>query len=177
MKEHRPKESDILISNWQGLYSEMEGELVSIDRSPFKGTVSWDFFAQLFFFYQFILVPIEMSLGCFSFLRFHLVIALLKWLPGTLETGELQLPGTLETGESQLPGFQSTRELHICKTLKTPQYFGNRGVATPRFPKHQGVVTFRPRSWHESVMGQFLSYSFETFTDCRPFSCLQDVKI
>ena len=40
-----------------------------------------------------------------------------KWLPGTLETGESQLPGTLDTGESQLPGIQgiqSTWESFYC---------------------------------------------------------------
>ena len=43
-------------------------------------------------------------------LIFHKVIALLKRLPGTLETGESQLPGTLDTGESQLPGIQRAKE-------------------------------------------------------------------
>ena len=41
---------------------------------------------------------------------FHRVIALLKWLPCTLETEELKLPGTLDTGELWLPGDQSTGE-------------------------------------------------------------------
>ena len=54
-----------------------------------KGTVSRDFLYPVFFINQFILVPLEMSMGRFIFfLIFHRVIALLKRLPGTLETGE-----------------------------------------------------------------------------------------
>ena len=53
-----------------------------------KVTVSRDFLHPVFFINQFILVPLEMSMGRFIFLLFHRVIALLKRLPGTLETGE-----------------------------------------------------------------------------------------
>ena len=43
-------------------------------------------------------------------LLFHRVIALLKKLPGTLATGELQLPGTLGTWESLPLRIQRARE-------------------------------------------------------------------
>ena len=45
-------------------------------------------------------------MGRFFILLFHRAIALLKQLPSTLESGELQIPGTLDTGESRLPGIQ-----------------------------------------------------------------------
>ena len=49
-------------------------------------------------------------MGRFIFLLFHRIIALLKRLPGTLETGESQLSDTLDTRELQLPGIQRARE-------------------------------------------------------------------
>ena len=45
--------------------------------------------------------PIRVFHGPFYIVLFFLrVIALLKQLPGTLETGELQLPGTLDSRDS-----------------------------------------------------------------------------
>ena len=54
-----------------------------------KGQSHEIFCTRFFFINQFILVPLEMSMGRFYFfLLFHRVITLLKQLPGTLETGE-----------------------------------------------------------------------------------------
>ena len=69
------------------------------------------FFVPSFFHQSVHSGPIRDVHGPFLFFFiFHRVIALLKRLPGTLETGELQLPCTLDTGESRLPGVQSTGE-------------------------------------------------------------------
>ena len=74
-----------------------------------KGTVSRDFLHQVFFINQFILVPLEMSMGCFIFLLFHRVIALLThspvlWKPGSRNSQVLWTQGSRESLVSKGPG-------------------------------------------------------------------------
>ena len=70
-----------------------------------------EIFAPSFFHQSVHSGPIRDVHGPFYFvLLFHRVIALLKWLPGTLEIGESQLPGTLDTRELWLPDLQSAGE-------------------------------------------------------------------
>ena len=70
------------------------------------------FFVPSFFYQSVHSGPIRDVHGPFYFfLLFHRVIALLKQLPGTLETREFQLPDTLDTGESCIPGIQRAEEL------------------------------------------------------------------
>jgi len=73
-----------------------------LNKYQVSKTVSRDFLHPIFFINQFILVPLEMSMGRFIFfLLFHRVNALLKRLPG--------------------PYFRNWR-------VATPQYFGHQGI-------------------------------------------------
>ena len=66
----------------------LEQYIANISNVIYKGTVSRDFLYPVYFINQFILVPLEMARGCFIFVCFFIVNALLKGLPGTLKTGE-----------------------------------------------------------------------------------------
>ena len=84
-----------------------------------------------------------MSMGRFIFLLFHRVMALLKQLPGTLETGELLLPSTLDTGESRLPGIQRAGELlFFYLDLDIGPPWVNYKAINLKFPEIVGHIVF-----------------------------------
>ena len=66
----------LLVKAWQSIYLSLF--LLKVfyfeirGQKPIKGTVSWDFLYPVFFINQFILVPLEMSMGCFTFFCFFI---------------------------------------------------------------------------------------------------------
>ena len=133
---------DMVPNTYSYSWSSLNGPKVIPVQLDLKGQ-SRKIFCTRFFINQFILVPLEMSMGRFIFFIFYRVIALLKWLPGTLETGESQLLGTLDTQESQLPSIQRAMErLFFYLDLEIGLPWVNFKAINLKFSKIVGHIVF-----------------------------------